>query len=104
MRGQVVSVPGAIKPHAIGQADVYVLSTKEGGRHTPFGTGYKPQFFFGATDVTGTIEVMGDVVQPGGRARVSFRLQHAVGIEPGMRFALREGRKTVGAGIVLAVE
>jgi elongation factor Tu len=104
VRGQVVSVPGAIKPHAIGQADVYVLSTKEGGRHTPFGTGYKPQFFFGATDVTGTIEVMGDVVQPGGRARVSFRLQHAVGIEPGMRFALREGRKTVGAGIVLAVE
>jgi elongation factor Tu len=104
VRGQVVSVPGAIKPHAVGQADVYVLGAKEGGRHTPFGTGYMPQFFFGATDVTGTLEVSGDVVQPGERTRLGFRLQHAVGIEPGMRFALREGKKTVGAGIVLSVE
>jgi len=104
LRGQVVSVPGAIKPHATGQADVYVLGAKEGGRHTPFGTGYMPQFFFGATDVTGTLEVTGNVVQPGERTRVGFRLQHAVGIEPGMRFALREGKRTVGAGIVLSVE
>ena len=104
VRGQVVSVPGAIQPHAVGQADVYVLGAKEGGRHTPFGTGYMPQFFFGATDVTGILEVSGEVVQPGERTRVVFRLQHAVGIEPGMRFALREGKRTVGAGIVLSVE
>jgi elongation factor Tu len=104
VRGQVVSVPGAIQPHAVGQADVYVLGAKEGGRHTPFGTGYMPQFFFGATDVTGILEVSGDVVPPGERTRVGFRLQHAVGIEPGMRFALREGKKTVGAGVVLSVE
>jgi elongation factor Tu len=103
-RGQVVSVPGAIRPHTVGHADVYVLDAKEGGRHTPFGTGYMPQFFFGATDVTGILEVPGAVVQPGERTRVQFRLQRAVGIEPGMRFALREGKKTVGAGIVLAVE
>jgi elongation factor Tu len=104
VRGQVVSVPGAITPHAIGEADVYVLGAKEGGRHTPFGTGYMPQFFFGATDVTGTLDVPGGVVQPGERTRVGFRLQHAIGIEPGMRFALREGKRTVGAGVVTRVE
>jgi elongation factor Tu len=104
VRGQVVSVPGAIAPHAIGEADVYVLTAKEGGRHTPFATGYTPQFFFGTTDVTGTLDVTGGVAQPGDRTRVRFRLLHAVGIEPGMRFALREGKKTVGAGIVLTVE
>ncbi len=104
VRGQVVSVPGAIKPHAAGVAELYVLTAKEGGRHTAFATGYKPQFFFGTTDVTGTLELSGDVAQPGERAQVRFSLQHAVGIEPGMRFALREGKRTVGAGIVLAVE
>jgi len=104
VRGQVVSAPGAIQPHAVGQADVYVLEAREGGRHTPFGTGYMPTFFFGATDVTGTLDVPGDVVHPGERTRVGFRLQYAVGIEPGMRFALREGKKTVGAGVVLSVE
>jgi elongation factor Tu len=104
VRGQVVSVPGAIAPHATGEADVYVLTAKEGGRHTPFGTGYTPQFFFGTTDVTGTLDVAGGVAQPGDRTRVKFRLLHAVGIEPGMRFALREGKKTVGAGVVLTVE
>src|SRR5262249_28676960 len=103
VRGQVVSIPGAIRPHAHGEAELYVLTAKEGGRHTRFSTGYTPQFFFGTTDVTGTLDVPGDVAQPGDRTRVRFRLQHAVGIEPGMRFALREGKKTVGAGIVLAV-
>jgi elongation factor Tu len=107
VRGQIVTVPGAIESHAAGEADVYVLTAKEGGRHTPFGTGYMPQFFFGTTDVTGTLELEGDgnagVAQPGDRTRVRFRLQHAIGIEPGMRFALREGKKTVGAGIVTAV-
>ncbi|HEY2517952.1 MAG TPA: elongation factor Tu [Polyangiaceae bacterium] len=104
VRGQVVSIPGAIHPHAAGEADVYVLDAKEGGRHTPFGSGYMPQFFFGATDVTGTLAVPGDVVRPGERTRIGFKLQHPIGIEPGMRFALREGKKTVGAGIVVKVE
>jgi elongation factor Tu len=103
-RGHLVSVPGAIEPHAIGEADIYVLTAKEGGRHTPFSTGYMPQFFFGTTDVTGVLEVPSDLVKPGDRTRVRFRLQRAVGIESGMRFALREGSKTVGASIVVAVE
>ncbi len=103
VRGQVVSVPGAIVAHAAGDADLYVLTEKEGGRHTPFASGYTPQFFFGTTDVTGTLHVTDDVVQPGERTRVSFQLQHPVGLEPGMRFALREGRRTIGAGVVLAV-
>jgi elongation factor Tu len=104
VRGQIVSIPGAIQPHATGEAELYILTAKEGGRRTAFATGYMPQFFFGTTDVTGSIQVPGDVAQPGERARVRFSLQHAVGIEPGMRFALREGKKTVGAGIVLAVD
>jgi elongation factor Tu len=102
-RGQVLSLPGSVLPHAEGEAELYVLTAKEGGRHTPFGSGYEPQFFFGTTDVTGTLDVDGDTAMPGDRARVRFRLQRAVGIEPGMRFALREGKRTVGAGIVLAV-
>jgi len=81
-----------------------VLTEKEGGRRTGFGTGYMPQFFFGATDVTGTVEVPGnELVMPGARARIGFRLGKAIGLEPGMRFALREGGKTVGAGVVTAV-
>jgi len=102
-RGQLVSVPGAIVAHAAGEAELYVLSEKEGGRHTPFGSGYMPQFFFGTTDVTGVLEIDDGLVAPGARARVRFVLQHPVGLEPGMRFALREGRRTVGAGVVLAV-
>jgi elongation factor Tu len=101
-RGQVVIAPGSIRAHGAGEAELYVLSAAEGGRHTAFGTGYMPTFFFGATDITGSIEVDG-VVEPGARARAKFRLIHAIGIEPGMRFALREGGKTVGAGIVTAV-
>jgi len=104
VRGQVISIPGAIRPHATGEADIYVLTAKEGGRHTAFGTGYMPQFFFGTTDVTGTLEVPGDVAAPGDRTRVKFRLQRAVGIEAGMRFALRAGSRTIGAGIVVAAE
>ena len=77
----------------------------EGGRHTPFFKGYKPQFFFGTTDVTGTVESLGDLdmIQPGDHATIGIRLQKPVGIEPGMRFAVREGSKTVGAGVVLSV-
>ncbi|WP_257455435.1 elongation factor Tu [Archangium lipolyticum] len=103
-RGQVLCAPGSIHPHAEGEAELYVLSANEGGRHTPFGTGYTPQFFFGSTDVTGTVEVVGEgLVQPGDRARVGFRLLRPIGVEPGMRFAIREGGKTIGAGVVTAV-
>jgi elongation factor Tu len=102
VRGEVVIAPGSIQPHDAGEAELYVLTAAEGGRHTPFCTGYAPQFFFGATDVTGFIEVAG-VVKPGERAKAAFRLQRAIGVEPGMRFALREGGKTVGAGVVTTV-
>ena len=103
-RGQVVTVPGAIQPHQDGEAELYVLGSDEGGRHTPFSTGYTPQFFFGPTDVTGTLTVPDDgLVEPGARARVGFRLGRPTGIEPGMRFALREGGRTIGAGVVVSV-
>jgi elongation factor Tu len=102
VRGQVVTLPGVVKQFATGEAELYVLGANEGGRHTPFGTGYTPQFFFGATDVTGSLEVNA-VVNPGDRARVRFTLLRPVGIEPGMRFALREGGRTIGAGLITAV-
>lgn len=104
VRGQMLSAPGAVRPHLAGDAEIYVLSTKEGGRHTPFGTGYAPQFFFGTTDVTGTVDV-GEAgqVNPGDRTRIGFTLRHPVGVEAGMRFAIREGGRTVGAGVVTAV-
>jgi elongation factor Tu len=102
-RGVLVAVPGSIQPHRGGQAELFTLSAAEGGRRTPFGSGYMPQFFFGATDVTGTLDVSGGVVTPGERALVGFQLQRPVGIEAGMRFALREGGRTVGAGIITAV-
>ena len=100
-RGQILTAPGSVTPHRKGKAEVFVLSAKEGGRHKPFSSGYQPQFFFGTTDVTGIIDV-GDVgqVNPGDRATIGFDLQKAVGIEKGMRFAIREGGKTIGAGIV----
>jgi elongation factor Tu len=105
VRGQIVVVPGSVQPHASGDAEVYVLSAAEGGRHTPFQNGYRPQFFFGATDVTGTVELASDDASgtPGERVRVLFELDREIGLEAGMRFALREGNKTVGAGIVTAV-
>jgi len=106
VRGQVIVAPGSVKSHVAGEAELYVLSKEDGGRHTPFFKGYKPQFFFGTTDVTGTIEDLGelDMIHPGDHAKVSFKLLKPVGMEPGMRFAVREGSKTVGAGVVLAVE
>jgi elongation factor Tu len=103
-RGLVVTVPGAVKPHQSGEAELYVLGAAEGGRHTPFSTGYTPQFFFGATDVTGSITVPGDaLVEPGAHTRVAFQLGRPTGLEPGMRFALREGGRTIGAGVVTMV-
>ena len=103
-RGQLLVAPGSITPHRKAEAEVFVLSAKEGGRHKPFGTGYSPQFFFGTTDVTGTIDVgENGSVNPGDRATIKFTLQKAVGVEKGMRFAIREGGKTVGAGIVTSI-
>ncbi len=101
-RGQIVAAPGSITPHQAGEAELFVLTKDEGGRHTPFGAGYTPQFFFGTTDVTGVIDVDG-LVNPGDRATVRFTLHKPVGIEPGMRFAIREGGKTVGAGLVTRI-
>jgi elongation factor Tu len=106
VRGQVVIAPGSVRPFAAGEAELFLLTAREGGRHTPFGSGYTPQFYFGATDVSGAVEVPGDegaLVHPGDRAKVRFRLLRPVGIEPGMRFALREGGRTIGAGLVTAV-
>jgi elongation factor Tu len=103
-RGQVLSAVGAIKAHTRGKAQVFVLSKEEGGRHTPFASGYRPQFFFGVTNVTGVIHTNdGAVVEPGSQVEVGFELNRAVGIEPGVRFAIREGGKTVGAGLVTEV-
>ncbi|BEP56582.1 elongation factor Tu [Variovorax sp. V118] len=105
VRGQVVVKPGALKPYRTGRAQIFVLSKDEGGRHTPFGSGYQPQFFFGTTDVTGVIRVDTEtgMVEPGAQAQISFELNKPVAIENGMRFAMREGGKTVGAGIVTEV-
>jgi len=102
VRGQVITAPGSIKPHTKGKAEIYVLSKDEGGRHTPFFSGYKPQFFFGTTSVTGEVFLDGEgaMVAPGGRSEINFGLDKPVGVENGMRFAIREGGKTVGAGIV----
>jgi len=99
-RGQVLAAPGSIKPHTKAEAEVYVLSKEEGGRHTPFFNGYKPQFYIRTTDVTGTIELSEGVemIMPGDNVRVTIELIYPVALEKGLRFAIREGGKTVGAG------
>ncbi len=99
-RGQVVAAPGSIKPHTYADAEVYVLSKEEGGRHTPFFNGYKPQFYIRTTDVTGTIELPEGVemVMPGDNVTVKVKLIYPVALETGLRFAIREGGRTVGAG------
>ena len=103
-RGQVIVAPGSIRSHLAGSAEIFVLTKDEGGRHTPFGTGYTPQFFFGASDVSATLETTDNaLVEPGDRATVGFKLDKPSAFEPGMRFAIREGGKTVGAGVVLEV-
>ena len=103
-RGLVLSAPGAIKARTKGKATIFVLTADEGGRHTPFGSGYRPQFFFGVTDVTGVITLEdGAMVNPGDQTDVEFDLNKPVGIEKGVRFAIREGSKTVGAGMVTEV-
>ncbi|MGD9169412.1 MAG: elongation factor Tu [Candidatus Thiodiazotropha sp.] len=104
-RGQVLTIPGAVKPYHKAKAHIFVLSKAEGGRHTPFGSGYQPQFFFGTTDVTGLISVENEsgLVHPGDQVDIRFELHKPVGIEKGVRFAIREGSKTVGAGFVTDV-
>ena len=99
-RGQVVAAPGTIKPHTYAEAEVYVLSKEEGGRHTPFFNGYKPQFYIRTTDVTGTIELPEGVemIMPGDNVTMKIKLIYPVALEKGLRFAIREGGKTVGAG------
>ena len=99
-RGQVLCKPGSIKPHTKFTANVYVLTKDEGGRHTPFFPGYRPQFYIRTTDVTGSIKFEGEMVMPGDNVVMEVELINPVAIEEGMRFAIREGGRTVGAGVV----
>src|SRR5574344_1327641 len=99
-RGQVLAAPGSIKPHTKFTANVYVLTKEEGGRHTPFFPGYRPQFYIRTTDVTGSIKFEGEMVMPGDNVVMEVELIAPVAIEEGMRFAIREGGRTVGAGVV----
>lgn len=106
VRGQVLIAPGSVQPHTKARAELFMIPRKEGGRHTPIFCGYKPQFFFGTTDVTGAIADIGPLkmIAPGEHAEVGLELLKPVGMEPGMRFAVREGGQTVAAGVVLSVE
>ena len=99
-RGQVLAKPGTIHPHTKFTANVYVLTKEEGGRHTPFFPGYRPQFYIRTTDVTGSIQFDGEMVMPGDNVVMNVELIAPVAIEEGMRFAIREGGRTVGAGVV----
>ena len=101
-RGMVLCKPGSIKPHTEFEAEVYVLSKDEGGRHTPFFNNYRPQFYMRTTDVTGSIDLLGgaEMCMPGDNVSVKVTLIQPVAIEDGQRFAIREGGRTVGAGAV----
>ena len=104
-RGQVLAKPGSIKPHKKFEAEVYVLSKDEGGRHTPFFSNYRPQFYFRTTDVTGSITLPEGVemVMPGDNVKMDGGADHADRGEEGLRFAIREGGRTVGAGVITKV-
>ena len=104
-RGQVLAKPGSIKPHTKFEAEVYVLTKDEGGRHTPFFQGYKPQFYFRTTDVTGSIQLPAGVemVMPGDNIQMTIELGSAIAMDQGLRFAIREGGRTVGSGVVAKV-
>jgi elongation factor Tu len=101
-RGMVVAKPGTITPHTDFEAQVYVLTKEEGGRHKPFTSGYRPQFYFRTTDVTGTITLAEgqEVILPGDNAKIKVQLIYPVAMEEGLRFAIREGGRTIGAGVV----
>ena len=104
-RGQVLAKPGSIKPHVKFEAEVYVLSKDEGGRHTPFFNGYRPQFYFRTTDVTGTCELPQgiEMVMPGDNVKMEVTLHSPIAMDEGLRFAIREGGRTVGAGVVAKI-
>ncbi len=104
-RGQVLAKPGSIHPHTDFTCEVYILSKEEGGRHTPFFNGYRPQFYFRTTDVTGTIDLPADkeMVLPGDNVAMTVKLIAPIAMEEGLRFAIREGGRTVGAGVVSAI-
>ncbi len=104
-RGQVLAKPGSVLPHTKFKAEIYVLSKEEGGRHTPFFTGYRPQFYFRTTDVTGIVSLPEgtEMVMPGDRVTVSGELIHPIAMEKELRFAIREGGRTVGAGVVVEI-
>ena len=104
-RGQVLAKPGTIKPHTKFEAEVYVLSKDEGGRHTPFFNGYRPQFYFRTTDVTGTCDLPEgtEMVMPGDNVKLMVNLHSPIAMDEGLRFAIREGGRTVGAGVVAKI-
>ena len=104
-RGQVLAKPGSITPHTDFEAEVYILSKEEGGRHTPFFKGYKPQFYIRTSDVTGDVELPEgtEMVMPGDTVNLKIKLIHPVALEEKQRFAIREGGKTVGAGVVVKI-
>jgi len=104
-RGQVLAKPGSITPHTEFNAEVYVLTKEEGGRHTPFFNGYRPQFYFRTTDITGQIDLEEGVemCMPGDNSRFIVKLIHPIAIEEGLRFAIREGGRTVGSGVVTSI-
>ncbi|MFZ5455764.1 MAG: elongation factor Tu [Pseudomonadota bacterium] len=104
-RGQVLAKPGSIKPHTHFTAEIYVLSKEEGGRHTPFFNGYRPQFYFRTTDVTGSIDLPAgtEMVMPGDNVSITVKLIAPIAMEEGLRFAIREGGRTVGAGVVAKI-
>jgi elongation factor Tu len=104
-RGQVLAKPGSITPHTEFKAEVYVLSKDEGGRHTPFFNGYRPQFYFRTTDVTGSIKLPGgqEMVMPGDNTNMAIDLIQPIAMDQGLRFAIREGGRTVGAGVVTEI-
>jgi elongation factor Tu len=104
-RGQVLAKPGSVTPHTNFEAQVYVLSKEEGGRHTPFFNGYRPQFYFRTTDVTGTANLPDGVemVMPGDNVQMTVELIAPIAMEDGLRFAIREGGRTVGAGRVTKI-
>ena len=104
-RGQVLAKPGSITPHTNFEAEVYVLSKEEGGRHTPFFSGYRPQFYFRTTDVTGTAKLLGDaeMCMPGDNVNIEVDLISPIAMDANVRFAIREGGRTVGSGVVTKV-
>jgi len=104
-RGQVLAKPGSITPHTKFESNVYILSKEEGGRHTPFFPGYRPQFYFRTTDVTGNVKLPEGVemIMPGENVQMDVELITPIAMEDGLRFAIREGGRTVGAGVVTKI-